>query len=407
MALYDQGGAKVNATIRSHTNLIKSPGDAPGGQWIIDNTLKGLFSYPYAVGRRLSKVVIPKGTIVAVKGKAKDYLTGKYRNIITVADGANNNSIGVAPYNYFNRFDTEGKVYHDMFGADDFQPAIITREYVEVPYIANPADVFGDGITNGVVTTSGVGMPTMEDLKMMWGCATNVRTDYVNTANELAAGDYVKAGPCGKFVRWFPDTDSAHLIVGQCLELDTDMPPLGWLQYIEQVYEGRMSNREEFTPEPAPEDGGTVYDPDYTYPYTDDYMRPNAPGAWKTIGGGQPGLTDGKLAAQTVRIQRFTIAAGAEVANCALDPVAKVDPESITVTLDGTEVDSIQATPSAPYYQYNAATQILTVTAEEEATPTVRNIVVTYKVDPNSLVGMPASWDYLGAVGVARILLKY
>jgi hypothetical protein len=412
MALYTNGGATPSNVIRSHTNLIKSPGDSPVGQWIIDNNLKGLFSYPYAVGRRLSKVVVPKGTIVAVKGRAKDYLTGKYRNIITVADGANNNAVGVAPYNYFNRFDTDGNVYHDMFGADDFQPAIITREYIEVPYIANPEDVYGDGVSeSGVVTITGSGMPTMGKLKMMWGCATNVSKGDISTANELAAGDYVKAGPCGKFVRWNSPNDSAHLIVGQCLELDTDMPPLGWLQYVEQVYEGRNSDREPFTPEPAPADGGPIYDPDYTYPYTSDYMRPNAEhSAWKTIGNGQPGLTDGKNAAKTVRIQKFTLAVGETTVNCPLDPVAKVDPESITVTLNGNEVDKateIPATPTEPYYTYDPATQILTVVSDEAATPTAETVVVTYKVDPKSLVGMPASWDYLGSVGVARILLKF
>jgi hypothetical protein len=404
--LVNNGGATMKPNSRSHTNLIKSPGDAPVGQWVLDPALPGLFQYPYAVGRRLSKVVVPKGTIVGLSGATvKDYLTGKYRNTITIAGAAGVTPIGVAPYNYFQRFTKDSPegpetwkdiIAHDQFGADDFQPAIITREYVEVPYIPNPTDIY---------TYSADATPVINGMKFNWGAATNPTTAIVGTTNALKAGDFVKAGTYGKFLKWISGTDDASLIIGQCLELDTDMPPLGWLQYIEQVYEGRMSNREPFTPEPAPADGSPVYDPDYTYPFTTDYMRPNAPGAWKTIGNGQPGLTDGALIQQTTRIQRWTVGTTATTQTFDLDPVAKVDDTSITVKVNGVAVPRIQATPAAPYYVFNETTQRITVTLSASANG--QPVEITYKVDPKSLVGVPASWDYVGSVGVARILLKF
>lgn len=400
MPLVNPGGAKLNAGSRSFTNLIKSPGDAPSGQWIIDPALPGLFSYPYAVGRRLSKVVIPKGSLVATGAAVKDYATQKYRNIITFADTvkANKFAIGVAPYSYFRRFNDDGSIAHDQFGGDDFQPGIITREFIEVPYIPNPADVY--------TYSGGTALANVDGMKFYYGCATNDATATVDTANALQAGDFVKAGPFGKFLKWIPGTDGAHLIVGQVLELDTDMPPQGWLQYVEQVYEGRMSNREPFTPEPAPEDGSQAYDPDYTYPFTDDMFKPSAPSAaWKTIGNGQPGLTDGAEMAKTVRIERGTIADGQSAVDIDLDPVAKIDEATISVTINGTTINkATDATPTAPYWQFNASTQRIHVV--DSSTVGSRDVVITYRVDAKSLAGVPASWDFAGSIGMVRILLK-
>jgi hypothetical protein len=400
MSLINQSSKLSTSIPRSQTNLIKSPGDAPSGQWMLDQTLAGLFSYPYAVGRRLSKVVIPKGTIVGVTGRAKDYLTGKYRNTLGFASPTVN-AIGVAPYSYFQRFTKDAPagaetwssiIAHDEFGADDFQPSITTREFIEVPYLPNPEDVF---------TYSTDATPAVNGMKMMYGCATNGSVDVVGTNTELTAGDYVKAGPYGKFVKWVSGVDAAQLIVGQVLELDTDMPPLGWLKYVEPVYEGRDSARENNVVEPAPADGSTVWDPDYTYPYTAENMGWNKPGAWKTIGNGIPGLTDGAKMALTSRIQRFTLNANATSLACILDPVAKIDEDSLTVTLNGTAL----STAGTDKYAYDKTTQIVTITAEGVAS--ARDITITYTVDNKSIIGVPASWDFAGSIGVARILLKF
>lgn len=387
MALIGQG-AFLRPNSRSHTNLVKSPGDAPNVQYVIDPNLPGLFEYPYAANRRFSKVVIPKGTICATGPAVRDYLTLKYRNIITFADG-NNNPVGVASTSFFRRFktdyDSDGNpvevIAHDEFGADDFQPTIITREYIEVPYLPNPQDVYtydGEDEING--------------MKFMWGCATNESEANVGTANELKAGDYVKAGKYGKFVKWIPGVDGAEKIVGQVLELETDLPPLGWLKMVEPVFEGYDSGREEWTPEPAPEDGSMVYDPEYKWPLTADYR---SPGAWKTIGGGFKGLSDGAQIALTTRIQRFTVTSDGDggLNNVFfLDPVLKILKETISVTIDGEDAT----------YTYDEKAQKLTVTGAEADDV----VVVTYKVDPESLVGTPPAWDYAGSVGAVRILLK-
>jgi hypothetical protein len=391
MSLIGQG-ASLRPGSRSHTNLVKSPGDAPKVQYIIDPTLPGLFEYPYAANRRFSKVVIPKGTICATGPAVKDYETLKYRNIITFAD-ENKNPVGVASTSFFRRFkkvvdretgEVTEVIAHDEFGGDDFQPTIITRELIEVPYIPNPNDVY----------TYGGATPVPNGMKFMWGCATNASVDSVGTSDELQAGDYVKSGPYGKFVKWNSGSDGAEKIVGQVLELETDLPPLGWLKMVEPVFEGYDSGREEWTAEPAPEDGSMVYDPDYKWPLTRDYR---SPGAWKTIGGGFKGLTDGAQIALTTRIQRFTITSNEEGdlnKVFFLDPVVKVLEDTLSVTIGGMDVG----------YNYDASSQTLTITSDSVSSNDV--VLVTYKVDPESLVGTPPAWDYAGSIGAVRILLK-
>jgi hypothetical protein len=384
MSLIEQG-AQLNPNSRSHTNLVKSAGDSPAVQYIVDPDLPGLFEYQYAANRRFSKVVVPKGSIVATGPAVKDYETMKYKNIVTFADGTTKKlPIGIAPYSYFRRFNNDGTIAHDRFGGDDFQPGIITREFIEVPYLPNPVDVYN--YTGQNVTS----------MKFMWGAATNLESDKVGTELALQAGDYVKPGPFGKFVKW-EETDDMRLIVGQVLELDTDMPPLGWLKYVEPVFEGTDSPRENNPVEPAPADGSMVYDADFKWPLTQDFR---SPGAWKTIGGGFPGLTDGADAAKTTRIQKFTLKAGDTSLNCILDPVATIDKNTVGVTLDGVTLTS----SGTDKFSYNEKSQTVVVTATTDEDDRVVEII--YKVIPSSLVGMPASWNYAGSIGVARILLK-
>lgn len=468
MPLVTQGSNLVPNS-RSHTALIKSPGDAPAGEWIVDPSLPGLFDYPYAANRRLSKVVIPKGSIVAVGPAVRDYNTKKWKNVLTFADGTVSKlPVGVAPYSYFRRFNSDGTIAHDQFGADDFNPVFTTREYIEVPYLPNPGDVYTYSAQTGAI----------DGMKMMWGCATNVSIDVVGTDEALQAGDFVKPGKFGKFVKWqhnrlvtqvvdsvttqtdtsftiytdepvlvskpvkitaqvggsaveltasdvklnqvivsadaqttYTDvtlsyysllSDPVELIVGQVLEMKTDLPPLGWLKYVEPEYEGRDSMRETNPVQPAPIDG-PIYDPDYTWPYTEDYFTYKSPDGWKTIGGGFPGLTDAQRIALTTRIQRFTLGAGEEEAVCILDPAAKIDATTLLVLVGGSAITTDDT--EAIYYEYDASTQVLTVhatAAPANATP----IQVSYKVDPKSLIGTPPSWDYAGSIGAVGILLK-
>lgn len=399
MALIGQG-ASLRPNSRSHTSLVASPGDAPNVEYIVDPSLPGLFEYPYAANRRFSKVVIPKGTIVATGPAVRDYLTLKYRNIVTFADETKN-PVGVAFTSYFRRFkkDENGVevIAHDEFGGDDFQPTFITRDLVEVPYLPNPADVWTQEVD---ATPSPFSYNAVNGMKFMWGCATNSNYDDIGTANELKAGDYVKAGKYGKFIKWVKGTDDPVDRVGQVLELKTDLPPLGWLKMVEPVYEGKDSIREEFTPEPAPADGSMVYDPNFKWPLTRDYK---SPGAWKTIGGGFKGFTDAAQISLTTRIQRFSPGAGKTEIKCALDPVVKVDGTTLSIYIDGSEISS--DTEDATHYVYSPVTQIATITLESAAVGT-EVIEITYKVDVDSLIGTPPAWDYVGSVGAVSILLQ-
>lgn len=390
-------GSRIIPNSRSHATLVKSQGDSPSERWIIDPALEGLFEYHYA-GWPRSKVVIPKGTIVSVGSPVPDFRTLHYKPVLTFA-GHGKFSAGVAPYNFMKRFGPTGELIHDVFEADDFVPGLITREYIEVPLIPNPADVYTSA--NTVDNTSADPGIAKNALKFYWGCATNRVAD-LGTANMLKEGDFVKAGPYGKFVKWIPGTDGAEAIVGQVLAAETDIPPEGWLRWVTPEVEtgaGRAngSMRDPYQPTAPPTPEGPYYDPDYKWPLTSDYR---SPGAWKTHAG-VPGLTDGENIARTDRVAKGVLPANETEYKLVMDPVAKIDVAYTTVLVDGVELENTELNPDN--WVFDAADNSLTLNIDAVAED--RIITVTYR--QTHTVGTPPAWDHVGSIGAARILLKF
>lgn len=473
MAILGQG-SKIIPGSRSHTSLIKSLGDSPSESWIIDENLKGLFDYHYG-GWALSKVVIPRGTLVGLTSTQQD----DYRNLIKkpAITFAHNTvgPIGVAPYNYYRRFNDDGSIARDLPEGDDFQPGITTREYITVPYLPNPLDVYTAPST---VATANVNTAKTA-LRFYWGCATNEYAAYARS-DVLTDGCFVKAGPFGKFVKWQPNVvvalesvpafttaaaettqiiypdypvktgttvtcvgkagtaavasiantvlgcgavkltgltaetsytlvtisytsalmENPALIVGQVLSLEKDVPPEGWLKYVEPEQEtiaGRSidSMRDpDWAPTPPPTSTGPYVDYDFKWPVTPDYR---SPGAFKTIGGGVKGLTDGANIVQKRAVD--TIASGTDHVHVSLDSSLTLSTSNTIakVLVGGTEVSS--------GISLDRDTKVVTVTVASNVSADT-TVEVLYRIDLDA-VGTPPQWDYIGSVGAANILLKF
>lgn len=424
--------------VRSRAGLVRSDGVAPAGQWIIDPSLPGLFDYHFG-GWPRSKVVIPQGTIVAIGEPVRDYRTQQWRNTVTIADGTLEKApFGVAPYNFYRRYNEDGSIAHDLFEGDDFQPSILTRGYLMLPYIPNPAD---------------------SEL-VHWGHVTNTDFDFGWPDREIKAGDYLKPNHRGKFTKWHHNkpmaesvevtaddsgnadlyvsepilrgsavrvsegvaqvvsygaglvkvtgltpnatvtliveytsalSDPPGLIIGQVGEVLTQIPPDGWLQWVVPADEERNSLRDEFKPNPAPIEGGYPYDPEYKWPLTGDHRSPGPFKEYKGI----PGLTTGDHVAQTVRVQKFVYPANNVSVTVQLNRIAKIDAGTLRVFLGGTQLSTDQ-------YSLNRTNNQLTVTPA--SVPGVdTELRVEYR--QTETVGTPPGWDLPGSVGAVHVLL--
>lgn len=467
MPLVEILGSTIKPDSKSHSRLVISGRTAPAVNFALDRTLPGLFRYEYSNWANPGTlVVIPKGVLVAVRPKLQhDYHTNKYRTVVTYAgptpiwDGTGTNvvdrfdfrPIGVAPQSYFRRFRlaADGTLARDANGypipaddlpeGNDFQPTLVTDAYIEVPYIPNPYDVYDVAPTDQAYTgtlADMVPVPSgtvkIKGPKFKWGCVTNHPQD-VGTDNELKPGDYVMAGPFGRFVKWAGGDPS--LIVGQVLEMELDIPPLGWLEWVTpEVDTDELRRPAGFGPigtnEPAPASGGYPYNSKYRYPpESRDYLWPDG---WKIWNYGIPGLTRGEYASETWRTKVTTMNVTASgtgpytltgTVSVQLDDyiVGKVDANSVEAYIDtnednvfaaGEKIVDESSDPAGLVggtVSYNAATNQVTVTlndtqsATNYAGPSVK-VQVRYKV--TNLVGLPPYWDYVGSVGAARILLK-
>jgi hypothetical protein len=222
----------------------------------------------------------------------------------------------------------------------------------------------------------------------------------------LREGDFVKAGPFGKFVKWDPAIDKEYEIVGQVLGLETDIPPEGWLSWVTPEVEkgagyANGSLRDPFQPTaPSPAEG-PYYDADYKWPLTSDYR---SPGAWKTYAG-VPGLTDGANIANTVRTQKAILEKTETSLEFIVDIIAKVDLSTVVVKIGSTEIaEKESAAAGADFYEFDASANEFKITATADDDDD-RIVTVTYK--QTQTVGTPPAWDFVGSIGAARILLKF
>ncbi len=384
MALFErEGRASIQAGSRSNTKLIVSGGMSPAEKWVTDPTLSVLFQSNYATPAE-KDVVISKGMIVTVGEHVTDDETGKKVNTITIADGAvaaKSNAIGMAPYNF-------SKHYNNFLYGN--QPAIITRDYVELPLF------LGSGAATNAAS-------------IKYGAAWH--------ASSLKAGDYVKVSGVdnkGQLTKWIAGTDSAHLIVGQVLATDENQEPWGWLKWAmwdetaRKMDNAITKNTAGYT---DPITGGFPYDESGRYGEdARTFGFVGAPGYWNAFTTpnevqGIAGLTDGGLKADTAyqaaQSVTITVAAG----NYATSPV-KINLEGTTsywqdivagtVTVNDGSADLTEDTDFALDYTKGILTFKKNIASS-------KTLTVTFKA---KFYGTPSGWNYNGAVGAARILLK-
>lgn len=335
--------------------LIVSGGESPTEAFITDPSLPVVLQYSFG-GPGLRSVVIPKGLACAVKGMGVDFETGKKKPILTIADGTLP-YIGIAPYNIAQ------KINDRLVGN---QPTVVCRAYIELPYIPNADD-----------------------------CA---QVKYGAVFGNLQPGDLVKvAGGVNKghLTKW-EETDGLKAIVGKVWAIEDEQEPWGWFKWV--MWDEAAKRADQPVPDWAqnavPTDSGYPYEPKYRDGTLDmDYYL----NQYLTNPKGIPGLTDGTQRAATQWAKAFTVPAGSTAGSQVIVTLdyKNVIPGTVGVTIGGSPVDSTNVV-----VDYKAG--VVTITLPQDyAAATDGNI--TYKA---FFFGTPPGWDYIGAVGVARILIS-
>ena len=354
MAIFEKQ-AKLKPGSRSHTRLVVSGGDSPSEHFILDPKLEETFAYEYG-GAGQKDVVIGKGMLVGVKPDAEiDYETGKSKTVITFAGKDGAKVIGMAPYNFAKHTD-------DFL--DGNQPAIITREFVEVPYFADveKAAAHKYGAAYG-------------DLKI---------GDLVTFSRE--------PGNLGQMIKYDPVAHNETEIAGQVLALEFDAEVQGWLKWA--MFDEAAKNEDlgaDKTGYEAPGKGGFPFDPDYRDGTidVDGYLS-----QYTSNPTGAPGLFDGMARAKTVHKETVTLDAENAVLNLKEENLIEG-----SFKLTGLEAVAAKTDVAEGKYfvDYVAGKVHYKVAAEQE-------VEIEYRA---TKYGTPPHLDFDGVLGACRVLLRF
>lgn len=258
-----EGNKRIDGS-RSNTALIKSGHASPAEEWLLDPRFLSdaklssvfkdgaLFTYQYG-GPGMDEVTIPKGRMVGVSTPVKDYVTKKFKTVMTLPGMAlNHNSVGMVPYNI-----AKDLLQQDRFGGNAI--GIITTDYIIMPYVPSispttPADTtYAAGRDALILEEQALSVNN----RMPWGCILG----------KLEVGDYVKSTPSGRLTKWLKGTDGAEDIVGQALGCDLNAEPWGWLKWMlwddsALAQDDKYINRSGVSN--LPTDNGYPYDPQYS-----------------------------------------------------------------------------------------------------------------------------------------------
>lgn len=366
MAIF-QSSAKRKPGTRSNTKLAVSGGDSPAGQWITDPNLPILFNYDYG-GAGQKEVVVSKGLLVGVAPQRYlDDALGYKKNALTLATEAIR-PFGMAPYNFT-------KHWEDFL--DGNQPSVITREYVELPLIRS-AD---------------------EAAAIKWGAAYNEGSAAIGP-NDLVTWSRDPQN-YGKLIKWVEGKHSIADIIGQVGEVEDDQEPFGWLKWAMWDEAARREDTEgpaNKSGYSAPGDGGYPFDPEYTRLGKDGENGYFSQYTTLNDAQGIPGLLDGRQKALTVQSRDFTIAAGTAAGTAVQFGLGlkNIVDGTTKVFVDGAE-------QPLSNFTVDLANGIVTFNVPNAVTA-LANVNVQFRAN---FFGTPAGWDHQGAVGVARILLKF
>ncbi len=344
-------GAKPIANSRSHSRLSVSQVFSPAERWIHDPILPQLFEYSYGGP---GHVVLTKGTIVAFGDTpVADYETGKTTFPVTYANGANK-PIGVLPYNVYQKVDDRllgnqpsiltheyielplivgiNNVY-DLTGLAGLEELLLKDTptkmkmkwgcfYTDKAANIKPGDLvkpdrFGKFIkwNENKSITQPVADFTTGAAEVTYVVATDepiLGTSFKvygieGAAEEEAELTAAKTGPYEITITTLAETaytgvrveyasvysDPASQIIGQVLAIETDMPPLGWLQWVTPVVETGERAIDDNKLGAPDANKGYQADPNYRFPL-DLSGSYTSPGPWKDYQG-IPGLTDGAV----------------------------------------------------------------------------------------------------------------
>ena len=329
---------------RTHTKMVVDNGDAPSGKWLADPRLPKLFKYQF--GGQNGYVTIPKGRIVALAPdkEFKDFEDNKYYNALTIANGGEdvterndnpeldepgsenytrvaNKPVGVAQLNVY-------KNHEDSFKGNN--PSFITRNTINLPYFLDQSEAekmdwgsaYGNNLKPGDKVMSdengrfvkweenqvrkevfsGDGSQSQFQVKAAIHpdvepadiTVIDTETDTKMTVNTIShtTGDIQlnsapNAGTDNVEVTYTSIlSDDLEQKVGQIVNIDRNMIPAGWLQWVQT--EQPLPNGEEedptgFEAKHLDDKEGYPYDKQYRDGYADDETRPT----------GIEGLTDG------------------------------------------------------------------------------------------------------------------
>jgi len=391
------GNTHLDSNPRSFSRLVVSHGDSPAEHWRVDSTLPVLFKYEMG-GAGQTDVVVPMGFAVAATGQTtRDYLTGRQIPVIAIAGmRAGFNPIGIAQYNFIQQVD--GKLTGN-------QPSILTRDYIELPYFpqANDAKNCKWGAT--------------------YGSAANIRPgQYVRAFRhgedtDMYVGTNVPA-LAGKLTWWNPATDSPAEIVGQILGINDTGSASAWLEWVmwadstkheDNAFMNQSSNI-------APNVSGRPFDPRYSAGTLDTagYLS-----EYTTNPQGLKAITDGDNISSTLfsRKEFGVIVNGtangvvttmiAPQKNLIIDNDFAIFANNSRLTYSAItgayEGDPLGVTAPAVSAKVDAQKGWVTVTTTRAATQDII-LSMTYRAKQ---FGTPGYWNFTGAVGGVRILLKF
>ena len=381
MALYEGAKRKLNDPNypRTHTRLVVSGGNSPAEKWIAKQDLPMLFNYPYG-GAGQTDIIVAKGMIVAPTGGfVRDYDTGRQIGVVTIAKGVTApgvrqagdglSPIGMAPYNFARQVD-------DRFLGN--LPSIITREYIELPYI-----------------------PLDDDAQLCkWGLVHG----------NIKMGDYLMVSPTfpGKLTKWTTAYSTTE-IVGQALGINDTGSANAWMEWA--MWDDSMKSEDDAfinkSGVSAPGDAGYPFDAEY-FKGTQDmeyYLS-----RYTTTPQGIQGLTDGAN-------MRDTLFENVQVGYIPNGLAAATRMEFYSPQKNLTEIEiQINTVP--------VAENLIKFTGHPtEAVPWVvdmkkghifylnpdlvtgaKTVTITYKAKQ---YGTPTYWDFTGSVGAVRLLLKF
>lgn len=361
MALFE--GAKTNTTAgKTFSRLVVSDGFAPADKWLVDETLPTVLP-DYDWGG-IGEIVIPKGIAVGVTTAVKDPESGKYITVLTIADGTTK-ATGIAPYNIMRK--ANDRLYHNL-------PSMITRDYIELPYFTSVASVYAN--STPAKTASNILFP--------WGCAYGT----------LAVGDYVTVDAGGRLIKLTDPDAKFTQIVGQVLAMDTDIPPAGWLKWLYQEPEMNAERRDDANFEPAPGVEGYGYDPAYKEVVD------------KISGRGIKGLTDGGGIGRTaVTAEEVATAVTADAGTTMIIRLDHPTPYEGTVKIYSTDAAATPVTTELTNFTVNLDNGWITLTFDDAQVNCT--LTADYDYQDFTKAGTPTSWDFEGAAGAVRILLKF